>query len=305
LPRPSRQAGSRARARTRGTGDLRRSEFPSDGRPRRQGAADADDAFRRGAGALRGRDAARGGHGDGHDRPRASRRTPGPCRAAVAAAPRAQAAPRRRPGARAACGAALEHGRGVHAGRASRAREALAYRDGRPRRRGLGLRRPRRAAGRGEIGSRPYGVLAMIPASSAGSRGLRSCGSCGMLSSAAQEHVECARCGAPLHDRRPDSLARTWALLTAAVILYVPANVLPVMYTDWLFGSQRDTIMSGVAYLWRSGSWPLALVVFVASVTVPLLKIVALAYLALSVQLRSSWQPHQRAGLDRIAVDVG
>ena len=80
--------------------------------------------------------------------------------------------------------------------------------------------------------------------------------------------------------RKPHSLRRTWAFLAAAVILYIPANVLPVMHTEWFSGSQDDTILSGVVYLWSSGSWPLALVVFVASISVPLLKIAALAFLA-------------------------
>ncbi|WP_193394323.1 paraquat-inducible protein A, partial [Aquitalea magnusonii] len=62
----------------------------------------------------------------------------------------------------------------------------------------------------------------------------------------------------------------------AAVICYIPANLLPIMLTEMLSGTQRDTIMSGVVYLWQGGSWPLALVVFIASVLVPLLKILSM-----------------------------
>ncbi len=105
--------------------------------------------------------------------------------------------------------------------------------------------------------------------------------------------------------RKPHSLRRTWAFLVAAIILYVPANVLPVMHTEWFSGSEDDTILSGVVYLWSSGSWPLALVVFVASISVPLLKIAALAFLAASVQLRSTWQPRQRARLYRVVELIG
>jgi paraquat-inducible protein A len=105
---------------------------------------------------------------------------------------------------------------------------------------------------------------------------------------AGEHHLACARCGASLHFRKPDSIARSWALLIAAYVLIVPANVLPVMETGSLFGSEADTILSGVMYLWTSGSWPLALIVFIASIAVPFSKLAALTYLLLSVQRRSS-----------------
>lgn len=141
----------------------------------------------------------------------------------------------------------------------------------------------------------------------AASQGLMSCHTCGLVARAGSNghHAWCPRCGAALHFRKPDSLSRTWAFLIASVILYIPANVLPVMETSSLFGSQKDTIMSGVVYLWVSGSWPLALVVFIASVLVPLAKIISLALLTASVQMRSRWQPHQRTRLYRIVELVG
>ena len=105
--------------------------------------------------------------------------------------------------------------------------------------------------------------------------------------------------------RKPHSLSRTWAFLVAAIILYVPANLLPVMHTEWLTGSQDDTILSGVVYLWQSGSWPLAFVVFVASISVPLVKIVSLAWLAASVQRGSAWRPRTRARLYRVVELIG
>jgi paraquat-inducible protein A len=108
-----------------------------------------------------------------------------------------------------------------------------------------------------------------------------------------------------LHDREPNSIARAWALLIAACILYVPANVLPVMDTGSVFGGQSDTIMSGVIYLWVSGSWPLAALIFFASVMVPLLKILALGLLLISVQRRSAWAPYQRTRLYRVVEFVG
>jgi paraquat-inducible protein A len=108
-----------------------------------------------------------------------------------------------------------------------------------------------------------------------------------------------------LHVRKPNSLARTWALLIAAYILYIPANVLPIMKTSTLLSSQDDTIMSGVIFLWTSGSWPLALLVFFASVTVPLLKLIAMTVLVASAQRRSRCQPMQRLRLYRLVEFVG
>jgi paraquat-inducible protein A len=89
------------------------------------------------------------------------------------------------------------------------------------------------------------------------------------------------------------------------MILYVPANLLPMMKTSSLFGSQSDTIMSGVVYFWTSGSWYLALIIFFASVMVPLLKMLALMLLLVSVQRRTPWQREQRARLYRLVEFVG
>jgi paraquat-inducible protein A len=137
--------------------------------------------------------------------------------------------------------------------------------------------------------------------------GLLLCHGCGLAvkSMRAAGEQACPRCGSHLHLRKPDSIARSWAFLIAAAILYIPANVLPVMQTGSLFGSQKDTILSGVAYLWHSGSWELAVVVFIASIMVPMAKIIALAFLLVSVQMRSRWQPRQRTRLYRLVEMVG
>jgi paraquat-inducible protein A len=139
----------------------------------------------------------------------------------------------------------------------------------------------------------------------AGAR-LLACHVCEQLNrTPAAGHGACARCGAALHARKPGSIARTWALLIAACILYVPANVLPVMETGSLFGAQSDTIMSGVVYLWATGSWPLAALIFFASIMVPGAKLIALVLLAATVQARSTWRPHQRTRLYRAVEFVG
>jgi paraquat-inducible protein A len=146
-----------------------------------------------------------------------------------------------------------------------------------------------------------------LHARTAAQAGLFVCHDCALISKAAAHAHEgrCPRCGAHLHFRKPDSIGRTWALLLAAMVLYVPANVLPVMNTSSLFGTEKDTIMSGVAYLWTSGSWPLAILVFIASVAVPMMKIIALTLLVLSAQLRSRWLPVRRTRIYRIVEFVG
>ncbi|HZZ92330.1 MAG TPA: paraquat-inducible protein A [Usitatibacter sp.] len=116
--------------------------------------------------------------------------------------------------------------------------------------------------------------------------GLVACLACHLVSRPAQPRasMRCPRCRAPLHSRKPRALGRTWAFLIAAFILYIPANVLPVMDSNSLFMSSSDTILSGVRYLWKSGSPVTASIIFFASILEPMLKLVGLTALALSVQ---------------------
>jgi paraquat-inducible protein A len=115
----------------------------------------------------------------------------------------------------------------------------------------------------------------------------------------------CPRCGARLHARKPHSIARTWALVLAAFIFYIPANVLPITRVMSFGKAQSDTIMSGVIYFVQSGSWPIALVIFVASIFVPLLKLFLLSFLLISVHIKSKWRPKDRTRLYRITEAVG
>lgn len=149
------------------------------------------------------------------------------------------------------------------------------------------------------------GVAAAAP--TARSAGLLSCQVCGRLSRPAPQPLAsaCPRCGTTLHRRRPASLLRTWAFLVAAASLYVPANLLPVMRSSSLFGAQEDTIWSGIVYLWQEGSWFLALLVFVASIVVPLAKLLVLGGLAASVQLGATAAPLLRARAYRLIEFVG
>ena len=140
---------------------------------------------------------------------------------------------------------------------------------------------------------------------SAASLGLCACATCRLVSRPVTASSICPRCGSRLHFRKPGSIGRTWALLIAAMVLYVPANTLPIMLTRSLFNAQDDTIISGVIFLWQDGAWYLALIVFVASIVVPLAKIIGLAVLLASVQLGVDWSPEQRARLYRLIEAVG
>ena len=137
--------------------------------------------------------------------------------------------------------------------------------------------------------------------------GLVSCETCKLLTRPVHaEHAgHCPRCGATLEVRRVQSLQRTWALIIAAAICYIPANLLPVMVSNTFATSDAETIMGGVVYLYTSGSWPLALIVLVASVMVPLGKLLALGYLLVSVQRGMAGSHHDRARLFRIVVFIG
>jgi paraquat-inducible protein A len=137
--------------------------------------------------------------------------------------------------------------------------------------------------------------------------GLVSCESCHLVSRAAsaEEPGFCQRCGENLEIRRRGSIATTWALAIAAAICYVPANMLPVLNTVTPQGSDDDTIMGGVIFLYTSGSWPLALMVLVASVMIPLGKLVSIGYLLITVQSGSVRSHRERTRLYRIVVFIG
>jgi paraquat-inducible protein A len=146
-------------------------------------------------------------------------------------------------------------------------------------------------------------------ASTAADAGLLNCHSCSLLvrrpSAAGRRILRCPRCGACLHPRKPNSITRTWALVIAAAIFYIPANLLPVTITTYLGSTQSDTIMSGVIFFMQTGSWGIALIIFVASIVVPLVKLITLSGLLLSVQRRSRWRPGERTRLYRITELVG
>ncbi|OLU27788.1 paraquat-inducible membrane protein A [Pseudomonas sp. PA15(2017)] len=119
------------------------------------------------------------------------------------------------------------------------------------------------------------------------------------------ERQFCSRCGGRIHERRPNSLVRTWALLITAAILYIPANVLPIMTVNSFGKGAPDTIMSGVITLVDNGMLPIAIVVFVASILVPTFKLVGIGLLLYSVQRHQPMSARQRILMYRFIEWIG
>ncbi|MDO5102421.1 MAG: PqiA/YebS family transporter subunit [Lautropia sp.] len=149
-------------------------------------------------------------------------------------------------------------------------------------------------------GSTPDGVLP-----TARGCGMIACHACDTVWADAHDGQLCPRCGAKLSRRRVYDLNLTWALLITAIILYVPANVLPMMITQSLFGTTEDTILSGVVFFWQHGEWFIASIIFIASFLIPLFKLVALIMLAIQVQRGSAWRLLERTHLYHAVEWVG
>ncbi len=131
------------------------------------------------------------------------------------------------------------------------------------------------------------------------------CHTCGLLSEEKAQEQHCPRCTTALHYRKHASVEGTWALLLAATILIIPANLYPVMTVIRFGQGEPNTILSGVLHLIESGMWGLAMIVFVASIVVPVLKLIVLSFLLLSVHKKSSWRPRDRTVLYRVTEVVG
>ncbi|MCD6533017.1 MAG: paraquat-inducible protein A [Deltaproteobacteria bacterium] len=104
----------------------------------------------------------------------------------------------------------------------------------------------------------------------------------------------CPRCGAAIHLRKPNSLNRSWALVLAALILYFPANFLPIMLVDFMGSPDLSTIMDGIIYFFQEGSYGIGAVILTASILVPCFKIICLILILLSIHFRwRSWLRHK------------
>ena len=132
------------------------------------------------------------------------------------------------------------------------------------------------------------------------------CHICGLLCpNEKKENFFCQRCGARIHKRKQNSVSRTWALILTAVIFYIPANVLPITNIISFGDYTTDTILSGVIYFIKTGMWPLALIIFTASIFVPMLKLIILSFLLISVQLKTTWRQKDRTRIYRITEAIG
>jgi paraquat-inducible protein A len=134
-------------------------------------------------------------------------------------------------------------------------------------------------------------------------RGLAVCHVC--LATNDLHQSRCGRCSAVIHARVPNSVQRTLGLGLAAVVLYLPANLLPIMITDQFGRAVESTIIGGVVLLWDMGSYPVAIVILVASVLIPLGKLAALGLLCWAVTRGRAASPSQRTTLYRITELVG
>ncbi|WP_434644021.1 paraquat-inducible protein A [Klebsiella sp. I138] len=116
---------------------------------------------------------------------------------------------------------------------------------------------------------------------------------------------KCPRCQTMLPDHQPGHQHLSWALLLTSVILYLPANILPVMYTTLLGHGSESTILSGIVAFWQSGSWGIAAIIFIASVMVPCLKFLSLGVLLISASHHSRWARRERTRLYRLTEWIG
>ena len=129
------------------------------------------------------------------------------------------------------------------------------------------------------------------------------CLCCDLVVAASETH--CPRCGSGLHHRRPGSIGQSWALLIAATLLYIPANLLPVLNLASFGRVQSSTILAGVMELAASGMWPLAALVFIASVMVPVLKVFGMGILLISTQLGAAGYLRERSAIYRVVESIG
>jgi len=119
------------------------------------------------------------------------------------------------------------------------------------------------------------------------------------------QQMTCYVCGSVIHSRIPNSLSKTWALTLAALILYIPANTLPIMTVVMWGDGHPDNIWSGVMTLLHADMWPLALLVFIASIFIPIAKLLTLLGLLISIHFKSRWRPRERTQLYRLTEFIG
>ncbi len=130
------------------------------------------------------------------------------------------------------------------------------------------------------------------------------CDTCGLVSRTAPGQ-DCPRCESVMRVRRPEPVGRCWALLIGAAVLYIPSNLLPIMTVTRLARGQPSTILGGVQELIEYRMWPLALLVFTASIAVPMIKLILLAYMLIMTQRRSATGLVRRTRMYRVVEVIG
>jgi paraquat-inducible protein A len=154
------------------------------------------------------------------------------------------------------------------------------------------------AAEQHAVGCKTCGLVNALPAADSGSNTSKH-------STGEPENYVCQRCGSYLYLRKPNSIQLTWALLLTAAILYIPANAYPMMITTSLGQSHSSTIIGGMVELWQHGSEPVAVIIFVASVLVPIVKMLVLVLLLWLARHPGPLNAQQKTRLYRITELIG
>ena len=142
----------------------------------------------------------------------------------------------------------------------------------------------------------------------AAGQGLVRCHDCGLLidSSGAEGHtLTCPRCASDAHLRKTGSIGKTWALVITALILFFPANMLPIMRVDFLGVPERSTILDGILYFFKHGSYGIGAIILTASILVPLFKVVGMLIILLTIQFRRGRYLIQKAKMFRFIEFIG
>ncbi len=126
--------------------------------------------------------------------------------------------------------------------------------------------------------------------------GLVNCLDCHLLTTKGDAALQtrCPRCGARLHLRKSNGMARTWAMLSTSIILLFPANLLPIMTVTSLGEKEPNTIIEGIEHFVQSGDYFIAIIIFFASILVPVFKVVGIMLIMISIQKRwKTWLKHR------------
>ncbi|MBW2682515.1 MAG: paraquat-inducible protein A [Deltaproteobacteria bacterium] len=137
----------------------------------------------------------------------------------------------------------------------------------------------------------------------AAERGIQVCHTCHKLSLSSA--TTCPRCGDGLHSRKPQSVSRTWALVMTSIVFFIPANIMPIMRVDFLGVPDQSTILDGIIYFFHTGSYAIGLIIFTASIVVPMFKIVGLTILLLSTHPKSTRYLRQKTAMFRFISFIG